>query len=83
VVFAEPVDYRYYLETLAEFKAAFGVRVYAFCLMTNHVHLLLTPDTRAVQRGQLTGSARFVNEVERIIGKRIEQRRPGRPKCEK
>ena len=47
VVFAEPADYCYYLGTLAEFKAAFGVHVYAFCLMTNHVHLLLAPDTRA------------------------------------
>jgi REP-associated tyrosine transposase len=205
VVFAEPADYRYYLDTLTEFKAAFGVRVYAFCLMTNHVHLLLAPDTRAgmgqlmkrlagrqtryhnraegrrgtlwesryksspvqtdgyllaciryielnpvrarmvaapeqypwcsfhrweeynhypwldplpfaiaggedeerpakryrdyigdaipggewelireaVQRGQLTGNARFVNEVEQIIGKRIEHRRSGRPKREK
>ena len=41
VVFAEPADYRRYLETLEEFKDVFGVRVYAFCLMTNHVHLLL------------------------------------------
>lgn len=205
VVFAKPADYRYYLQTLAEFKATFGVRVYAFCLMTNHVHLLLEPDTgaglaqlmkrlagrqtryhnrgegrrgtlwesryksspvqtdgyllaciryielnpvrarmvpapqqypwssfqrweeqnpypwldpppcaiaggeeeerpvkryrdyvcgaipngewerirEAVQRGQLTGNSLFVNEVERITGKRIEQRRPGRPKREK
>jgi putative transposase len=47
VVFAEAGDYRRYLETLEEFKAVFGVRVYAFCLMTNHVHLLLAPDTQA------------------------------------
>jgi len=45
VVFAEPADYRRYLETLEEFKDAFGVRVYAFCLMTNHVHLLLAPES--------------------------------------
>lgn len=43
VVFAEQADYRRYLETLEEFKTTFGVRVYAFCLMTNHVHLLLSP----------------------------------------
>lgn len=47
VVFAETRDYRRYLETLQEFKGVFGVRVYAFCLMTNHVHLLLAPDTQA------------------------------------
>lgn len=43
VVFASTSDYRYYLDTLIEFKDVFGVRVYAYCLMTNHVHLLLSP----------------------------------------
>ena len=44
VVFAEEADYRYYLTTLEEFKDAFGVKVYGFWLMTNHVHLLITPN---------------------------------------
>ena len=44
VVFVEADDYRRYLSTLQEFKTEYGVQVYAFCLMTNHVHLLLTPD---------------------------------------
>ena len=34
----------------------------------------------AVQRGQLTGSDRFTEEVAAIIGKRIERRGQGRPK---
>jgi putative transposase len=33
----------------------------------------------ALQRGQLTGNARFVDEVEQILGRRIEFRRQGRP----
>jgi len=33
----------------------------------------------ALQRGQLTGNQRFVDEVEQIIGCRIERRRPSRP----
>ena len=33
----------------------------------------------ALQRGQLTGNQSFVDEVEQIIGCRIERRRPGRP----
>ena len=40
VVFVEPGDYRYYLLTLLEWKRKFGCRVYAYCLMTNHVHLI-------------------------------------------
>ena len=34
----------------------------------------------AIQRGQLTGSQRFVDQVEAIIGRRIEHRKQGRPR---
>ena len=53
VVFAEPSDYQRYLEDLRELKALFDVKVYAFCLMTNHVHLLLAPGNSVVGLGQL------------------------------
>jgi putative transposase len=32
----------------------------------------------ALQRGQLTGTKRFADEVETIIGRRIENRKQGR-----
>ncbi|MGH8741597.1 MAG: transposase [Burkholderiales bacterium] len=38
-----PSDYWHYLRDLATFSARFGCSVHAYCLMTNHVHLLLTP----------------------------------------
>ena len=41
--FAERADYERYIATLREFKEEYEVAVYAFCLMTNHVHLLLAP----------------------------------------
>ena len=41
VVCVHDDDYAYYLENLQAWKAHYGVKVYAFCLMTNHVHLLL------------------------------------------
>ena len=34
-------DYEAYLERLARYRKRFGVTVYAYCLMSNHVHLLL------------------------------------------
>ena len=40
--FAEE-DYRYYLGQLSELSVRFGCAVHAYVLMTNHVHLLLTP----------------------------------------
>lgn len=39
-------DYLIYLRYLATFSARFGCSVHAYCLMTNHVHLLLTPHTK-------------------------------------
>lgn len=43
VVFATSEDFRRYLDDLRELKDQFDVRVHAYCLMTNHVHLLLAP----------------------------------------
>ena len=37
-------DYRLYLEHLQELSSKFGCAVHAYVLMTNHVHLLLTPE---------------------------------------
>lgn len=36
-------DYQFYLQHLAEQADKHGCAVHAWCLMTNHVHLLLTP----------------------------------------
>jgi putative transposase len=41
--FAEE-DYRRYLDTLGEQALKYGCAVHAYVLMTNHVHLLLTPE---------------------------------------
>jgi putative transposase len=38
-------DYRYYLECLGDASRAYGCRIHAYVLMTNHVHLLMTPDS--------------------------------------
>jgi putative transposase len=43
--FFADVDYRYYLDSLTEAAVRFGGRVHAYVLMTNHVHLLLTPES--------------------------------------
>src|SRR6266850_5940399 len=41
--FFEEEDYLAYLDYLREFAVRFGCAVHAYCLMTNHVHLLVTP----------------------------------------
>jgi putative transposase len=39
-------DYRRYLDTLREMAESFECAVHAYVLMTNHVHLLLTPSSK-------------------------------------
>ena len=45
--FFEDGDYRLYLDLMAEWCARYGVDVWAYCLMTNHVHLIAVPETEA------------------------------------
>jgi len=73
VVFAEKDDYEYYLNNLLEAKRLFGVQVYAYCLMTNHVHLLLNPGEQSEQLGRfmkfIAGrQTRYVNRLEGRTG---------------
>lgn len=42
-VFLGEEDYRHYLQSLFELKQMFRCRLYAYCLMPNHVHLLIDP----------------------------------------
>lgn len=37
-------DYLFYLESLQTGLRRYGASLHAYCLMTNHVHLLITPD---------------------------------------
>lgn len=38
-------DYLVYLDLLQQQAESYGCAIHAYCLMTNHVHLLLTPET--------------------------------------
>ena len=44
-VFFEDDDYLAYLDWLGEAALKYDCRVHAYCLMTNHIHLLVSPDT--------------------------------------
>ena len=79
VVFAEPADFAYYLETLAEFKSEYAIQVYGFCLMTNHVHLVPQPGERVAGLGQLMKrlagrQTRYMNRQEQRSGTLWESR---------
>ncbi len=46
-IFYQEEDYRFYLEKLKYACEKHGCWLHAYVLMTNHVHLLLTPDTES------------------------------------
>lgn len=84
VLFAEEADYLYYLSTLEEFKVLYDVKVYGFCLMTNHVHLILQPGDSVAGMGQLMKrlagrQTRFVNRQESRTGTLWESRYKSSP----
>lgn len=40
-VFVQEEDYREYLNTIQRYKKKYGFKLFAYCLMSNHVHLLI------------------------------------------
>jgi putative transposase len=68
-VFSDDADYLYYLDNLAEWKESLGCKIFAFCLMTNHVHLVVDPgedpETLGKLMKRLAGrQTRYVNRLE-------------------
>jgi len=67
--FFEDENYLFYLHCLEESCKRYGVAVHAYVLMTNHVHLLMTPnDERGISQAmQLVGN-RYVQYINKRYG---------------
>lgn len=81
-VFIQTKDYLYYLNNLIEWSAKLQVKVHSYCLMTNHVHLLLEPEEDICAISELmkrlaARQCRYVNKLENRTGSIWE----GRFKC--
>lgn len=78
-VFAAEQDFLRYIDDLRELKNLFQVKVYAYCLMTNHVHLLLAPGEDITGLGRLmkalaARTTRYRNRLEGRTGTLWESR---------
>ena len=60
-------DYRAYLELMAEWCGECGVGVWAYCLMPNHVHLIVVPESEDALR-------RAIGEAHRRYTRRVNFR---------
>lgn len=84
VIFAQDADCENYMENLQELKATFGIDVYAYCLMTNHVHLLLQPSDTVADMGRFmkalsARTTRYFNRLEGRSGTPWESRYKSSP----
>lgn len=65
-------DYRFYLDCLTDAARRHGTHVHAYVLMTNHVHLLLTPESEPAPSMMLQSVGRryvrYINRVYRRSG---------------
>jgi putative transposase len=63
-VFFEEADYRRYLDLLAAATVKAGAAIWAYCLMPNHVHLVVTPgDEQGLRRCLAELNRRYTTEI--------------------
>jgi putative transposase len=72
-VFTSNEAFAYYRQNLIDLKEQFGCRIYAYCLMSNHAHLLIDPgnepESLALLMKRLAGrQTRFLNRIEKRTG---------------
>jgi putative transposase len=68
--FFREVDYVRYLQALREASLKFGCQVHAYVLMTNHVHLLITPnETGSVGRLMQAVGRQYVRYINDTLGR--------------
>lgn len=84
VVFTSDEDYLYYLDNLREWKEKLGCQVYAYCLMPNHIHLIVDPgyDEKniALLMKHVAGrQTRYFNKLEKRTGSLWEGRYKSSP----
>lgn len=50
LLFEDEIDYLRYLQIISTAKKEFSIRVYAYCLMSNHVHLIIKDNKNCIEK---------------------------------
>ena len=74
-VFFVDDDRRAYLSFLEEQSDKYGLEVSGYCLMSNHIHLIATPE-----KGNSLATDHFLAKLEVKLGCRLRIPKPGRPR---
>jgi putative transposase len=68
--FFSEIDRRFYLKCLAEAAQARGCAVHAYVLMSNHIHLLVTPEAKGAASAMLQDvGRRYVRTINSVHGR--------------
>ena len=70
-VFRDTVDYRCYLDLLVRYQHRHGLTLYAYALMPNHLHLLISPNRAPlskIMQGLQQTYTRHFNRRHRLVG---------------
>ena len=71
-VFGETGDFRHFLRLLGRYRERFGFRLYHYCQMTNHVHLLVQLENprrlSSLMAGLLLAYTRYYNRRYGFVG---------------
>ncbi|MES9899659.1 MAG: transposase [Sedimenticola sp.] len=83
-IFLSDKDCQFYLENLREWKIKLGIKIYAWCLMTNHIHLIAEPGNDAMALSELMKrvngrQSAYVNKLEGRSGSLWEGRYKASP----
>lgn len=77
-IFHDDSDYARLLSKLLELKKELGFKVYAYCLMTNHIHLLIKEkeykDISLIMKRLLITYAQYYNKKYERIGRLVNDR---------
>jgi putative transposase len=70
-VFHTPADAGAYLDLLHKYAVEFSIEIVAYCLMPNHVHIVLVPRSAdALHRALKALHGRYAQRVNRLLGHR-------------
>ena len=76
-IFADDNDRQYFLALLARYSQRFDIRLYHYCLMSNHFHLLLQlAQPRQLSRlmaSMLVAYVRYFQRRYRFVGQRVSR----------
>ena len=71
-IFFEKPDYEEYLKILKHYKYSFWFKVFGYCLMPNHIHLIIQPkepqELASIMQGLTQAYTLWFNEKYRKVG---------------